>query len=88
MELQIIKLPLPPTIDGASAKDGNKITILINDQKPQDQQTLAFLHEMLHIWHNDHDTETSNVSRLELERHAELVRLLRLAQPTVKSSEG
>lgn len=78
MELQILKLPLPPTVDGASTRDGNKITVLINDQQPQDQQTLAFLHEMLHIWHNDHDTETPSISNLELERHEELARLLRL----------
>ena len=78
MELQIIKLPLPPTIDGASAKDGNKITILINDQQPEDRQTLAYLHEMLHIWHNDHDADVTSVSNLERERHEELARLLRL----------
>lgn len=81
MELQILKLPLPPTIDGASAKDGNKITILINDQKTQDQQTLSFLHEMLHIWHNDHAADVTSVTNLELERHEELARLLRLVQP-------
>lgn len=80
MTLQIIKRPLPNSIHGAAAKEGDGYTVLINDQDDQDRQTLAFLHEMLHIWHKDHDREGADVSALEAERREELKRLLEMCQ--------
>lgn len=81
IKLQIITSPLPASVRGLTAnqKGSDVFTIAINDQKNDDEQAIAFLHEMLHIWHSDHDREGVNISELEHERHRELKRLLTIS---------
>lgn len=76
VKLQLITAPLPPGIHGASATgDGQRFTVLINEDDDPERQEQAFLHEMPHIWRRDHDRPGADVNRLEQERHAELERL-------------
>lgn len=67
--LRIITAPLPQGVHGLSAKDGATITVVINEADALDQQERAFLHEMRHVWNNDHDREGANVTELETIRH-------------------
>lgn len=53
--------------------------ILMNGNCSDDQQALTFIHEMLHVWHEDHKQENLNVNMIEAVRHEEQARLLRLA---------
>ena len=69
--LRLIKNPLPRSIHGLSAKDGDAIIVLINEDDDPDTQQEAFIHEMLHVWHGDHDRENIDVNKLEAQRHTE-----------------
>lgn len=69
--LRIIKAPLPRSIHGTSAKDGDAIIVLVNEDDDPDRQQEAFIHECLHIWHGDHDRTGADVQQLEAQRHRE-----------------
>ena len=53
-------------------------TIVINSDLTDQEQALSFLHECLHAWHDDCNSERP-VAEIETERHEELIQLLRLA---------
>lgn len=74
IKLRIVEQPLPQGIHGASVKDGDTIIVFINEDDTPDEQQGAFIHEMLHVWHGDHDQEGVNVQQLEAERHRETQR--------------
>lgn len=73
--LKIETASLPGTVHGFSAKQPGRFYIVVNEADPPDRQAATFLHEMLHIWHDDHDSGRSADS-IEQERHAEVQRLL------------
>lgn len=75
LSLQIVADKLPPGVNGVSAADGARITIIINSGQSEEQQAAAFLHECLHIWHDDHHSSRA-AADIEQERHAELLRIL------------
>lgn len=76
ISIRIIKTPLPQAINGLSMKDGNTFIVLINENDSQDEQKETFIHEMLHIWHGDHDREFKDVQQLEEQRHQETTWIL------------
>ena len=78
INLHIYSRELPEKVKGISTKDGNTVTVVTNEAETEDAQTLAFLHECLHIWHGDHDRGA--LYGLEKERHEELIRLLKIAE--------
>lgn len=72
--LRLITTPLPPGAHGMSAKDkggDDNYIVLLNEDDDPDAQQEAFIHELLHIWHKDHDRQGADVQQLEAERHAE-----------------
>lgn len=69
IKLRIVKSPLPPSVHGLSAKDGDTFIILINGSDGQNEQEKTFIHEMLHIWHGDHDRSPEELQALEAQRH-------------------
>lgn len=50
---------------------------IVESRLPEDDRAAAFLHECLHLWHDDFKAEIP-VNALEEERHRELERLLRV----------
>ena len=73
--LHIAEDKLPEGVRGMSTTDGNKAFIMVNSEMSEDERAAAFLHEMLHIWHGDHEGTGADV---EAERHAELMRVLEI----------
>lgn len=81
--LQVVTEDMPEGVHGMSLpknskKDTDTYIVYINEDDTEDEQTIAFLHECLHVWHRDHYRAGANVSELEYERHEELKRLLQL----------
>ena len=72
---------LPDSVGGCILKqDGDdNYMMMINSEKSERAQVIAFLHDCLHIWHRDHDRRDP-VDVIEKERHDELLELLELAQ--------
>ena len=77
LKLRLIWAELPRSVHGMSTRDGDTYTVVINAADDPDQQQAAYIHELLHIWHHDHDKTGADVDRLEAERHAETLRELR-----------
>ena len=68
---------IPGSVDGCVLKlDGDdNYMMMINSEKSERAQVIAFLHECLHIWHRDHDSGRA-VNTIEKDRHSELRELL------------
>ena len=77
IKLQIIKEAFPGKGQGMIFCDNDDYTILINSKLSEDEQAAAFLHEALHIWHDDFNSGRSADS-IEETRKAELHRLIEL----------
>lgn len=69
--------PLPATIHGVLQQSGNNYKIYINSDQTNDEQAAAFLHECLHIYHND-SCSPELADSIEHSRRAELLRILKL----------
>lgn len=75
--LRLIRAELPRSVPGMSTRDGDTFIVVVNAAADPDQQQAAFVHELLHIWHHDHDKTGDALDQLEAERHAETLRELR-----------
>ena len=80
--VRMITADLPECINGMCHMDAPGRYIVVIDSKgtPQ-QQAAAFLHECLHIWHNDTAT-TLPADQIEQMRHREIIDLLQLLAAT------
>lgn len=74
LQIQIKTAELPQTVHGLTTQQAGAYTIYINEDQTQDEQAAAFLHECLHIYHDDFNS-TRTAGELEEERHAELKRI-------------
>lgn len=74
LQIQIKTAKLPQTVHGLTTQQAGAYTIYINEDQTQDEQAAAFLHECLHIYHDDFNN-TRTAGELEEERHAELKRI-------------
>lgn len=74
--LRIIKTPLPGSVKEAAAVIPGGYMVMINESLPEPNQAAAFVHAMLHIWHNDFDA-AQPVQQLETERHRETDEILK-----------
>lgn len=75
--------PAPETISGVSVRKkgaGDKYLVLLNSTKSEKQRAASFLHECLHIYHQDHDREDLTTDQIEAVRHAELLEIIRLLE--------
>ena len=73
--IRLVKHKMPDQAGGVIVQEGKEsYLIIINDQKSEQEQAAAFLHECLHIWHNDFSTNTNALEVEEL-RHRELAGL-------------
>ena len=69
IKIRLVTVDLPENVHGSCQKAGdNEYNIMINSLLSDEDQEVTFLHEMLHIYHRDHDRGV-NVDRLEAERH-------------------
>ena len=76
INLRIITQDLPGSISALTASEGNdRYTVMINGKADQEDQIAGFLHECLHIWHNDFEN-SQDVNDLEILRHSEMMRIL------------
>ena len=60
---------------GIIEKEPGAYYIAINEDISPDEQAAAFLHECLHVYHNDFSSGKT-VQQIESERHRELKRVL------------
>jgi hypothetical protein len=75
IEILLEDADLPDAVDGVSALKGeDRYLVLVNSGKSDPEKVAAFLHECLHIYHEDHTGES--VQEIETERHAELQQIL------------
>lgn len=78
VKLSIKTATLPETVHGVLHQTGNNaFTIYLNDILSDDEQTAAFLHEALHLYHDDTNSK-EQADAIESHRHAELKRLLQM----------
>ncbi len=62
-----------------AAPDDDGYMIVVNADESPEQQTVTFLHEMLHIWNDDFNNPVDDVQTIEARTHRQLRRLLELA---------
>lgn len=79
IQLTICRALLPTGAHGAIMATGtdNGYTIVTNQQETETQQAAAFLHECLHLFHDDLNSG-GNAAEIEAARHAELIELLEI----------
>lgn len=75
VDLRIMTAELPVSISGFSMPKNGKTIVVINEGLTESEQAAAFLHECLHIWHDDHNSQT-DADTLERIRHKELIEIL------------
>lgn len=80
VDLKIAAVPLPDTTRGATDKqpdaDGHeRYTVAINSGMDELQKAAAFIHEALHIYHNDFE-QPGTLEEIEGERRDELIGIL------------
>ena len=75
--IKLYRAELPETIRGFSRLNRNGIyQIFLNSTDSQERQTATFLHECLHIFHEDHSNEDLTASQIEAIRHKEIIDML------------
>lgn len=79
VQLTICRDALPPGMHGAIVATGavNHYIIVTNQQETESQQAAAFLHECLHLFHDDLNRGGS-VDKIEAARHTEITELLEI----------
>lgn len=76
---------MPDSINGLLlSKEPDCYSIMINSKKNPSEQAAAFLHECLHIYHKDTESDRSPDS-IEKERNKEIISLLEIL---TKETEG
>ena len=76
ISIRIITNELPDIVQGACIKNGEDSYILVLNGADEDPATVgAFLHEMLHIYHGDHESGLP-VAEIEAARHKEIIDIL------------
>ena len=73
--LRIVETELPEEVHGVSAQTKDGFIIFLDERMTEDQRTASFLHECLHIYHEDHGEDLRS-GTLETVRRAEMKRLL------------
>ena len=79
VQLTICRDALPPGIHGAimTTGAGKDYIIVTNQQETETQQAAAFLHECLHLFHDDLNRGGS-ADEIEATRRAEIIELLEI----------
>ena len=77
--LRIARMEMPEKVGGTILKwDDDSVMIVINSARSADEQAAHFLHECLHLYHDDlNDPREANV--IEAERREEMQRILALS---------
>lgn len=76
--IRITTETLPAGIRGLSMMtDKDAYTVCLASDQDDQQAAAAFIHEMLHVYHRDHE-RTVAVDQLEEERHREAESILRI----------
>ena len=74
--VRIVKTDFPEGGHGMCVQEeDNAFLVLLNDKSTEIKQASAFLHEMLHIWHDDFNS-CRPINKIEAERHRELTDIL------------
>lgn len=76
IKLSVIEERMPEAFRAFSREtSADKYTIMINEDIPELEKAAEFLHEMLHIWHGDYNSNMTS-DQIERIRHAELKEIL------------
>ena len=79
-KIDLATAPLPEKVDAVSVEtDSGNYIVCLNSEKPSDNQTAGFLHEMLHIFHDDFNSPEP-VANIEADRQAELLRVIKILE--------
>lgn len=70
--------PLPPSIHAVSRKTkSGRYDVYLSANRTDSQRLADLLHEVIHIWHEDHDHNTpGDTAIIETFRHVELLNVL------------
>lgn len=78
--IKLYRAELPESIHGFSHMNRNgSYLIVLDSTDSQERQTATFLHECLHIFHEDHTNEdltASQIAQIEAIRHKEIIDML------------
>lgn len=75
-KVSIAEICLPEGVNGASAETAaGEYIVALRKGISETEKAAAFLHEMLHIYHDDFNSGL-NVKQIEADRHAELLTIL------------
>ncbi len=79
IKLRVIKAEFPGRGRGALFYDDNdgEYLVMINSKLSEDEQAASFLHECLHLWHDDFNSNVP-VRKIEETRAGEVKRLIEL----------
>lgn len=77
--LTITTHELPQGIDAFTLYKDEQYAIYVNDTLPATEQAAAFLHECLHLWHDDTSADLP-ADVLENVRHRELLEVANIFQ--------
>lgn len=79
MKIDLAEAALPDSMNGVTLNEGGSqdYLVAINSNKGDLQRAATFLHEMLHIYHDDFNS-TRSAAEIEIEREAELKAIARL----------
>lgn len=81
VNLTITAEDLPEGVHGTIFATAAGYYILTNSRETDTEQAAAFLHECLHLYHNDLDAQRS-ADEIEKDRHEELTELLKVLNKT------
>ena len=78
--IKLYRAELPESMHGFSHMNRNgSYLIVLDSTDSQERQTATFLHECLHIFHEDHTNEgltASQIAQIEAIRHKEIIDML------------
>ena len=91
LKIRLVRSDGPETIHGATAQmrddTGEKYAVWINSSRTGKCGAATWLHEMLHIYHDDF-SDTRPVKEIEKERRSELIELLEILIEEDKTIDG
>lgn len=80
ISIKLFRESMPEKVYGLVSENGkNRFFIVVNADLSEDEQAKAFLHECLHIYNDDFNSN-QDVNTIEARTHAQLDRLLALKE--------
>ena len=88
MTVTLERVTLPEEIKAFTRMTGpEEYSVFISDQLTELEAARAWLHEMLHLWHDDF-SRAEDLDRIEAERHKEEIELCKIRQCGTEAGNG